>query len=380
MIHNALQTEYYHRLVSGSFTVDELSRTLAGGADAHPEKFTTLASVLLSVSLDAVPARTALNELFAHHRSLCDRLGEEIDIRVAAMDYATRHPELVGEPVVVDHRQLALSNRLAAIDELTGLFNRRFLDLYLVKEANRARRYREVFSVLFLDVDDFKRINDRHGHEVGDQVLAALAHEIQGLLRREDFAARYGGEEFLVVLPHTDEEGARGFASRLDDLVRRFHLPHGVKLTFSGGIASFPLHGSTPRELLRNADAALYQAKINGKAHVRTAPPEKRAAPRHPADVRAFCYLDDRELGEVKVHNISHVGVSALAGTRLVPGQTIRIRIVPGHDHPGADQIEVSAQVIWDKQVDESEYQFGGRWETDDSESLHSLIEQVVAQ
>ena len=380
MIHNALQTEYYERLVRGFLTADEISGSLAGCTEEHPDECTTLASVLLNVSLDAATARTILSELLAHHRDLCTRLDEDLDIRVAAMDYATRHPDLIGEPVLVDHRHLTLSNRLAAIDELTGLFNRRFLDIYLAKEVNRARRYHEVFSILFLDIDDFKRINDLHGHEVGDQVLAALAGEIQGLLRREDFAARYGGEEFLVVLPHTDDEGTRGFAGRLDDLVRNVDLPHGVKLTFSGGIASFPLHGSTPRELLRNADAALYQAKINGKGHARTAPPEKRAAPRHPTDVRAVCYLGDDELGEVKVHDISYVGISALAGVRLPPGKTIRFRIMPRRDLSGTDQIDVYAQIIWDRKVDDREYQFGGKWETDDTDSLQSLIEQVVSR
>ncbi len=379
MTFDPLHTELFSRLAGGKLSPEAVVETLSGCAEGDHETCTSLAGALLSVTLDADSARTVLQELVEHHRRLAVMLGSDLDIRVSAMDYATRHPEIVREPVLVDHQVLAVSQRLAAVDGLTGLFNRRFLDIYLSKELNRAKRHGEVFSLLFVDLDDFKKINDQYGHAVGDEVLAALAREIQALLRQEDFAARYGGEEFLVVLPHTGEEGAQRFAERLTERLTAVDLPHDLAITYSGGIAAFPMHGSTAGDLLRLADTALYQAKIHGKAHVRVAPSEKRAAPRHVAGIRARCYLDDRELGEVRLHDVSLAGMSALAGVRFAPGQTIRFRIVVDETDSAIDQIEVLAKVIWDRKIRDSEYRFGGQWETDDPEVVHSLVEQVAA-
>ncbi len=375
-----LHTHLFSRLAGGDLSPEAVVESLSGCLDAEQETCTTLAGALLSVTLEAETAQRVLRELVEHHRMLTDKLGRTLDIRVSAMDYATRHPEIVREPVLVDHEVLALSQRLAAVDGLTGLFNRRFLDIYLSKELNRARRHGEIFSVLFVDLDDFKQINDQHGHGVGDQVLAAVAREIQALLRQEDFAARYGGEEFLVVLPHTGEEGAARFAERLTERLAVVELPRDLSVTYSGGIAAYPVHGSTARDLLHLADAALYQAKINGKAHVRVAPSEKRSAPRLEAGGRARCYLDDRELGDVRLYDVSLVGMSALAGVRFAPGQTVRFRIVVDETESATEQIEVLAKIIWDRKIRDSEYRFGGRWETDDPAVVHTLVEHVAAR
>ena len=93
------------------------------------------------------------------------------------LSYLLLHPEIVQSPTIVDYAMLQLTQRLAAIDEVTGLFNRRFLEAYLTKELNRAKRYEQVFSVLFLDLGDFKSINDSHGHAVGDRVQPVVAHK-----------------------------------------------------------------------------------------------------------------------------------------------------------------------------------------------------------
>ena len=357
--------------------MEQLAGLLPGRDENDAEACTSLAGVLFGVTLTCEQAQSALSELVTHHRCLCERLGCSLDIRVSAMDYATRHPEVVHEPVIVAYETLTLSQRLAAIDELTGLFNRRFLDIYLDKEINRARRYREVFSLLFIDLDNFKRINDTHGHEAGDQILTAFSHEILQLLRREDFAARYGGEEFLVVLPHTNEEGAMRFADRLSERMDATDLPYDARVTFSGGVATYPVHGSATRSLLRNADAALYQAKVGGKAHVRIAASEKRTAPRHVADIPAVCFIEDRERCEVRLHDISRAGLSAQTETRLSPGQMIRFRIMTDDTR---EQFEVVAQVVWEQQVDESHHRFGGRWATDNPSIVDSLLHHIVAE
>lgn len=377
MKHETDLFDSFSHLAGRSIASLEDANALRDQLRADPGIAMKMVEALLSVSVDADEAPAILERLIEHQIHFIGTLGCDVDLRVAAMDYVTRHPELVREPVVVDQHNLAATRRLAAVDELTGLYNRRFLDVYLGKELNRARRHRETFSVLFVDLDDFKSMNDEFGHEAGDQVLMTISREIQGLLRVEDFAARYGGEEFLVVLPHTDTEGAERFAARLSNCVATMALPHDARVTFSGGIATYPLHGSTIRELLRKADTALYEAKSRGKAHVRRAVAEKRSARRHVADLRARCYLDDHEIGEVRLHDISQAGVSVNADTLLSPGQTMKFRIASPDSPLGHDRFEVLAQVIWSRKVDDLEYRVGGQWAAADAEVLQSLIAHI---
>ena len=379
MQYTSLHSELVHRLTSGAASAADTIRAIVDNAPDDPEIHAKILAGLLNLTVGEDEARSILSGIVDHHLLLGEQLRRPVDIRVAAMDYATRHPELIADPIVVSLSALSLSQRLAAVDELTGLFNRRFLDLYLAKELNRARRYEQRFSVVFIDLDDFKSINDGYGHDVGDEVLVSLAREIQALLRKEDFAARYGGEEFVVVLPHTDTEGARRFVERLSSRHAAVDFPGGIRVTYSGGIATFPLHGASERELIHNADLALYQAKLTGKAHVRVAVPDKRSSPRHVAELRARCFVDNEELGEVKLHDISRAGVSVRAETLLAPGQTIRFRIIPPDARTGETQVEVIAKVVWSRKVDELEYRFGGRWASADAEVLDSLIEKVAS-
>lgn len=378
--HPSVQLELFHRLTSAAASAPETIRALIERSADDPEIHAKIVGSLLSLSVTEEEARPVLAGIVEHHRALGERLGRPVDIRVAAMDYATRHPELISDPVVVSLPTLSLNQRLAAVDELTGLFNRRFLDLYLTKELNRARRYQQRFSLVFIDLDNFKSINDGYGHDVGDEVLSSLAREVQTLLRREDFAARYGGEEFVVVLPHTNTDGARRFSERLSSRLAAADFPAGIRVTYSGGIATFPAHGASERELIHNADLALYQAKLNGKAHVRVAVPDKRTSPRHVADLHARCYVDNEELGEVTLHDISRAGVSVQAETLLSPGQTIRFRITPPGHPAESMQVEAIAKVVWSRKVDELEYRFGGRWASTDAGVLDSLIEKVASE
>ncbi|MFW6261428.1 MAG: GGDEF domain-containing protein [Spirochaetota bacterium] len=380
MKYTSVQSELFRRLTAAAGSAVEAVYSLIEDSRGDAEIHAKIVGSLLSLSVAEDEARTMLAGIVDHHRELGERLGRPVDIRVAAMDYAIRHPELITDPVVVSLPTLSLSQRLAAVDELTGLFNRRFLDLYLAKELNRARRYQQTFSVVFLDLDNFKSINDGYGHDAGDEVLASLAREVQSLLRKEDFAARYGGEEFVVVLPHTDTDGARRFAERLSSRLAAVTFPAGIRVTYSGGIATFPLHGVSERELIHNADSALYQAKLNGKAHVRVAVPDKRSSPRHVADLQALCFVGNEELGEVKLHDISRAGVSVQAETLLAPGQTIRFRITPPGETAIEGQVEAIAKVVWSRKVDELEYRFGGRWASADADVVDSLIERVASE
>jgi diguanylate cyclase (GGDEF)-like protein len=164
---------------------------------------------------------------------------------------------------------------LAFRDPLTGLYNRRYLDDALERELQRARRMVYPVSVLLIDIDHFKQLNDRHGHQAGDAVLTALANELNRSVRADDLACRWGGEEFVLVLPTMSIEAAveRADALRValaSDGVR--YRDTNLTATVSVGVASFPSHGAHASDLLGAADNALYRAKSDGRNCVRVAP------------------------------------------------------------------------------------------------------------
>ncbi len=163
---------------------------------------------------------------------------------------------------------------LAHTDALTGLGNRRQADLWLVREVQRATRYARPFSVLMLDIDHFKRLNDEHGHAAGDRVLVDLANELVGMVRASDAVVRWGGEEFLVLAPETGLEDAVQVAELVRRQVAKLPLGDAHRTTVSVGVAAHR-SGDDPDSLVARADAALYMAKRSGRNTVRQeiAPP-----------------------------------------------------------------------------------------------------------
>ena len=157
--------------------------------------------------------------------------------------------------------------KLAATDALTGLANRRVLDERIEYEFRIARRNGSKLSVVLLDIDNFKRLNDRFGHAAGDHVLRRLGSLVISTLRITDAAARYGGEELVVLLPGADPEGSRIFAERLREKMRTAEWG-GEPITASFGTASLCDGITSGRELIAHADQAMYHAKRSGKNRV----------------------------------------------------------------------------------------------------------------
>ena len=156
-------------------------------------------------------------------------------------------------------------------DPLTKLYNRRYLEDTLPRELSRAQRSEQPLTVLLMDIDHFKKVNDTYGHDAGDAVLAAFAKMLTTKVRKEDVACRWGGEEFLLILGAANEDLAKARAQEICDTSRGLKIifqGKPIPITVSIGAAIFPSHGETPEELIRNADLSLYKAKQGGRDQV----------------------------------------------------------------------------------------------------------------
>src|SRR5215510_1799375 len=169
--------------------------------------------------------------------------------------------------------RIAEAERLSLTDDLTKLHNARYLRQFLVNEIKRARRYRSSVAALFLDLDDFKLVNDQHGHLVGSHALMEVASAILPSVRDTDCVVRYGGDEFVVILPETSIHEALRVADRIRGKIERYVFSGGrrlgVHLTSSVGVAVFPDEALSPHQLIACADRAMYAAKAANKNCVR---------------------------------------------------------------------------------------------------------------
>lgn len=204
-------------------------------------------------------------------------------MKVGAYDYITKPFNVDELKLVILHalerqklieeaKEKEIYQELALLDGLTRIYNRRYFEEILRREGDRAIRYPQKFSLLIIDIDDFKKYNDTYGHLAGDKVLKEIANILFYGSRKTDFASRYGGEEFAIIAPHTDKEGASVLAARMMDLVSKkdFILDDSTitKVTISIGVATFADDASTKGGLVETADKALYQAKKLGKNRV----------------------------------------------------------------------------------------------------------------
>jgi diguanylate cyclase (GGDEF)-like protein len=232
---------------------------------------------------DGQPGRVSLERLFpyaqftdrdalapvqaiaAHQHDLGTQLGRDPGFLVGALDYLLNITHDLVAPTIVGHEVLEILERRSVTDPLTGLFNRYHFDATLKREVARCRRHAARLSLLLLDVDELKTVNDRWGHHAGDRMLGRVAATIRQRARGSDIACRYGGDEFAVILPDTDARGARVAAERIRLLLparTRAAVPRA--LTVSVGIASFPRDATTDRELVAVAEHALDAAVARG--------------------------------------------------------------------------------------------------------------------
>lgn len=186
----------------------------------------------------------------------------------------------VGSRVVQYQQHLEYQTQ---VDSLTGLFNRRAFEKKIQEEFDRSLRYHNPFSLLILDVDNFKNINDTYGHHGGDAVLVKISETLREKTRKSDFPSRYGGEEFVLILPETDQDSALQVAGKVHEAIRNHGFGPSTqpfKITVSIGVSSTSSRFySDWTQMLKDADQALYVAKNSGKDRIEISVPEKKITP-----------------------------------------------------------------------------------------------------
>jgi diguanylate cyclase (GGDEF)-like protein len=231
-----------------------------------------MAQIDMGATRLAIIAVTGAALLFLTFLYLSQVRGRRQERRQARRELEEAHRTLERQ-----HRDLqALSEELrikAITDTLTGCFNRRYFHESVVRLVHAAQRHHTPLSIIMIDIDHFKRVNDEHGHPAGDQVLITVAALCREELREEDIFARYGGEEFIAALPHTDAEAAAIVADRLRKRLTKqeIHIAgKTLRITLSAGISQHRLDGTSIENTIRRADQALYEAKENGRNRVHT--------------------------------------------------------------------------------------------------------------
>jgi diguanylate cyclase (GGDEF)-like protein len=231
--------------------------------------YAALLLILTHLAFEESEARGHWEAILKHRRTLAQSLQRETGLRVAALDYFVNINRQMTSPRIIDLSMVERQEPSAPTDVLTGLWNARHFLSCLQKETRRAKRYTLDLCALYLDVDDFRQINEKHGDLVGDILLREVAILLKNRIRDIDLAARLAGEEFGLILPETERMGAFLVAERIRKEVERHFLRRDVdgrpiSMTVTVGIAKYPEDATTADRLVQRAEEAMHQAKARG--------------------------------------------------------------------------------------------------------------------
>jgi diguanylate cyclase (GGDEF)-like protein len=217
-------------------------------------------------------AETLWGQVLKHKHLMSEALGRNVRITVATLDYFSNVTDVIASPTLISESYVTEIAALSMRDGMTGLYNHSSCYELLELEFRNHRRYGAGVSLILMDIDDFKLVNDRHGHQEGDRVLIELANMMTEQVRDSDICCRFGGEEFAAILPFAvnPSEGCE-IAERIREKATTITCG-GERITISVGVAVCDRRIRSPRELIEIADRALYRAKTNGKNQVCLAP------------------------------------------------------------------------------------------------------------
>lgn len=236
-------------------------------------------SLLANLKLSQEEAKLHWFQLLAHREGLLGLVKRPMTLVTVLCDYLASRDDLEINPKLVDIKSFEHVIRTSTHDALTGLLNRNYFQDTLGHQLAQTQRFDSNLSLLFIDIDDFKEINDEFGHVVGDNVICRVAEIIKDEIRQSDLAIRYGGEEFVVLMPGTASIDALVLAERIRTNIAESVLvtdTGDIRMSISGGVATYPVEAKNGEELVYFADSALYLSKGAGKNRISVFKEDKR--------------------------------------------------------------------------------------------------------
>lgn len=243
---------------------DQILDLLKNEESLDQKIYSTFFYILTHFEFSEEEAKEIYKSIKEKQKNMESMLNRNVNFRVAMLDYFMTNKQIFKNPITIEIQFFEQLQFQAIYDELTQVYNRRFIIYILQKELDRAKRHKHELTTIILDIDNFKRINDVMGHLVGDKVLKLFAKIVKDHIRNEDSFGRIGGEEFLLILPETSIYNSCKLLSRIRDILSEVS---GEKhfFTFSSGISGYPQHAEDPILLLHYADKSLLKAKTEGK-------------------------------------------------------------------------------------------------------------------
>ena len=292
--------------------IQDLQQIIAEDGDrAYP----IILHVLAHLELESNEAAVCWDEILDHYQALKGLLARPLSLRTAICDYFCSIYKALRNPKVVEIHVFEKTLHASRYDGLTGLLNRPALDEALEREINRARRHDQDLSVLFLDLDRFKKVNDTYGHLAGDVALQKVSQTILKTIRAEDIAGRYGGEEMVVISPETRKTDAMRVGQRIRHKIAQTPIQFNgatFNLTISGGLAAYPVDAQSAKALLSSADQAVQKAKMAGRDTISLYSKDQRRYTRvaYDREIKVKkCGVDESQTLLARGRNLSEGGI-----------------------------------------------------------------------
>ncbi len=346
--------------------------------------YSKLVHLLCHLSFTPEAAKNHLDAILRLRADMGERLINPVDLRVALMHYFLDEEEQLDRHKVVDIQFFDQIQESILKDDLTGLFNFRYLKTQLPQELHRAKRYGATVSVMIFDIDDFKFYNDQHGHMAGNEVLKTFAEVLQQTTRAMDSAVRYGGEEFVLILPATRKEGAVLVYERIQQALFEASIEHAAMqplgvFSTSAGVATFPSDTDDPDKLLEHADAAMYMAKNTGKNKCHCYGQNRRSSLRVRSKLDGYFTLaGDTNRYELMTVDVSESGLLIETAHDIPVGALMDIHL---HMPDGMHELPFPARVLRHKPGSEKPFSFALQLieiPTQDRLRLQDFVRQCV--
>lgn len=229
--------------------------------------YTVILRSITHESFENNKAEQYFKNILKHLDSLNKQLNRDVGIVVASIDYLSNIKKIMDEPKIIEEEKSEFIAETSTKDELTGLYLRDVFDVFLNKLIEENKRNNNNLSLLMIDIDDFKKVNDNYGHQKGDEVLSKVGDILNETIRKMDFVARYGGEELCVIMPNTNKENASLTANRIRENISKVNFDE-FSITVSIGVSQLNENITFSKDLILYADKALYKAKNNGKNRI----------------------------------------------------------------------------------------------------------------